>query len=71
MIIGEGEKDDAPYLYEGEVLGKGDVILDLAVDPLECTTNFSKGLPNSMSVLYSIPKKMGWHRFPELIWNNG
>ncbi|MCB1141345.1 MAG: fructose-bisphosphatase class II [Leptospiraceae bacterium] len=51
VIIGEGEKDDAPYLYEGEVLGKGDVILDLAVDPLECTTNFSKGLPNSMSVL--------------------
>ncbi|MDX1958629.1 MAG: fructose-bisphosphatase class II [Leptospiraceae bacterium] len=51
IVIGEGEKDDAPMLYAGEVLGKGEVLYDLVVDPLECTTNFSKGLPNSMSVL--------------------
>jgi fructose-1,6-bisphosphatase II len=51
IIIGEGEKDNAPMLYEGEILGSGSLELDLAVDPLECTTNFSKGLPNSMSII--------------------
>ena len=51
IVIGEGEKDNAPMLYEGEILGEGIIELDLAVDPLECTTNFSKGLPNSMSII--------------------
>ncbi len=51
IIIGEGEKDKAPMLFEGELLGSGSLELDLAVDPLECTTNFSKGLPNSMSII--------------------
>ena len=51
IVIGEGEKDNAPMLYSGELLGKGEPGLDLAVDPLECTTNFSKGLPNSMSII--------------------
>ena len=51
IIIGEGEKDNAPMLYEGELLGEGSIEIDLAVDPLECTTNFSKGLPNSMSII--------------------
>lgn len=51
VILGEGEKDEAPMLYEGEILGKGEISLDIVVDPLECTTNFSKGLPNSMSVI--------------------
>jgi fructose-1,6-bisphosphatase II len=51
VIIGEGEKDKAPMLYENEILGLGESKFDLAVDPLECTTNFSLGLPNSMSIL--------------------
>ncbi len=51
IIIGEGEKDKAPMLYEGEILGKGETTFDLAVDPLECTTNFSMGLPNSMCII--------------------
>lgn len=51
IVLGEGEKDDAPMLYEGEILGKGEVLYDLAVDPLECTSNFAKGLYNSLSVL--------------------
>lgn len=51
IVLGEGEKDESAHLYEGEVLGNGEVLLDLIVDPLECTTNFSKGLPNSLSVL--------------------
>lgn len=51
VILGEGEKDNAPMLYEDEILGKGTETLEIAVDPLECTTNFSKGLPNSMTVI--------------------
>ncbi|MCB1157455.1 MAG: fructose-bisphosphatase class II [Leptospiraceae bacterium] len=52
IIIGEGEKDNAPMLYEGEMLGHtGTYEIDIAVDPLECTTNFSRGLPNSMSII--------------------
>ncbi|MCE9499892.1 MAG: fructose-bisphosphatase class II family protein [Leptospira sp.] len=51
VIIGEGEKDNAPMLFEGEILGSGEIEIDIAVDPLECTTNFSEGLPNSLSVL--------------------
>jgi fructose-1,6-bisphosphatase II len=51
VILGEGEKDEAPMLYEGERLGGGEAVLDLVVDPLECTTNFAKGLPNSLCVI--------------------
>ncbi len=51
IIIGEGEKDNAPMLFENEILGQGELHLDLAVDPLECTNNFAKGLPNSLSVI--------------------
>lgn len=56
--LGEGEKDKAPMLYSGERLGQkqGEVDpLDLVVDPLECTTNFSRGLPDSTSVLLATP----------------
>lgn len=60
IVLGEGGKDDAPMLYSGEVLGlrKADPAaesFDLIVDPLECTTNFAKGLPDSMSVLLAAP----------------
>lgn len=59
IVIGEGEKDNAPMLFSGEVLGKAGMELDLAVDPLECTTNFSRGLPNSMSIIaFSGKEKM-------------
>ncbi len=51
IILGEGEKDESAYLHEGEILGTGEILVDLIVDPLECTTNFSKGLPNSLSVI--------------------
>jgi fructose-1,6-bisphosphatase class II len=37
VVIGEGERDNAPMLYIGEVLGEGEIHLDLAVDPLEGT----------------------------------
>lgn len=55
VVIGEGEKDEAPMLYSGEVLGRAqdsvDQEMDLIVDPLECTGNFAKGLPDSMTVI--------------------
>ncbi len=52
VIIGEGTKDEAPELYEGEILGKGkDQPMDIAVDPLEGTTNTAFGYPNAMSVI--------------------
>lgn len=57
VIIGEGEKDEAPMLYIGEELGTGKgPEMDIAVDPLECTSNLSKGKPNAISVLAAGPK---------------
>ncbi len=63
VIIGEGEKDDAPMLYEDEILGQPGIEIDIAVDPLECTTNFAKGLPNSLCVI-AFTEKDGLHRVP-------
>lgn len=60
IIIGEGEKDEAPMLYSGEKVGKhinnGEANIELAVDPLECTSHLANGKPNSISVLASGPK---------------
>lgn len=52
VVIGEGEKDDAPMLYNGEQVGDGtgpDV--DVAVDPIDGTTLTAKGMTNAVSVL--------------------
>src|ERR1700722_19482457 len=52
VVIGEGEKDHAPMLYNGEEVGNGDgPDCDFAVDPIDGTTLMSKGLPNAISVL--------------------
>jgi|GEM_PF-1241408 len=54
VLIGEGEKDNSAILDHKKKYGirlKDDIELDVVVDPLECTTNFSKGLPDSMSVM--------------------
>ena len=54
VVIGEGIKDEAPGIFLGEQLGTwepGAVPLDIAVDPVDGTTNISKGLPNVISVL--------------------
>jgi fructose-1,6-bisphosphatase II len=57
VVIGEGEKDEAPMLYVGEKLGTGKgPEMDIAVDPLECTSNLAKGKPNAISVLAAGPK---------------
>jgi fructose-1,6-bisphosphatase II len=52
VVIGEGEKDNAPMLYNGEHVGNGDgPECDFAVDPIDDTTLMAKGLANAISVL--------------------
>jgi fructose-1,6-bisphosphatase II len=52
VVIGEGEKDQAPMLYNGERLGTGDPPqVDIAVDPVEGTTLLAQGQPNALSVV--------------------
>ena len=56
IVIGEGERDQAPMLFIGEKVGNGSHKLDLAVDPLEGTGLCSRGEPNSFSVLAAAPQ---------------
>jgi fructose-1,6-bisphosphatase/sedoheptulose 1,7-bisphosphatase-like protein len=51
IVIGEGKKDDAPGLFEGEVVGQGDPHWDIAVDPLDGTSQTAKGGPGAMAVI--------------------
>jgi fructose-1,6-bisphosphatase II len=52
VVIGEGEKDDAPMLYNGEQVGDGsDPKVDVAVDPIDGTTLTAYGLNNALSVI--------------------
>ncbi|MDD5038960.1 MAG: class II fructose-bisphosphatase [Dehalococcoidales bacterium] len=52
VVIGEGEKDEAPMLYIGERIGAGsDLQVDIAVDPIDGTTSVARGLPGAISVV--------------------
>jgi fructose-1,6-bisphosphatase II len=52
VVIGEGEKDQAPMLFNGEVVGNGiGMNCDVAVDPIDGTTLTAKGLNNAISVI--------------------
>ena len=52
VVIGEGEKDEAPMLYNGEQIGDGTAPqVDVAVDPLEGTELCAKGLPNAIATI--------------------
>ena len=52
VVIGEGEKDEAPMLYNGEEVGNGDgPDCDVAVDPIDGTTLMAEGRPNSIAVI--------------------
>ncbi|MEY3737028.1 MAG: class fructose-bisphosphatase [Actinomycetota bacterium] len=52
IVIGEGEKDDAPMLYNGESVGDGTgPEVDVAVDPIDGTTLTAKGMANAISVI--------------------
>jgi fructose-1,6-bisphosphatase II len=52
VVIGEGEKDNAPMLFNGERVGDGSgPEVDVAVDPIDGTTLMSKGMPNALAVI--------------------
>src|SRR4029078_1649799 len=52
VVIGEGEKDEAPMLYNGEHIGDGtSPVVDIAVDPLEGTELCASGLPNAIATI--------------------
>lgn len=56
VMIGEGEKDNAPLLYRGERIGTGEPEIEIAVDPIEGTTNMANGVDNSMAVMALAPR---------------
>ncbi len=57
VVIGEGERDEAPMLYIGEEVGsRSGVKVDIALDPLEGTTLCAKSLPNALSVIAMGPR---------------
>jgi fructose-1,6-bisphosphatase II len=57
VVIGEGEKDDAPMLFNGEQVGDGTgAECDVAVDPIDGTTLTAKGMNNAVSVLAVSPR---------------
>jgi fructose-1,6-bisphosphatase II len=51
VVIGEGEKDEAPMLFNGEEIGAGGSACDIAVDPIDGTTLTSLGRPNAIAVI--------------------
>src|SRR4051795_375289 len=62
VVIGEGIKDDAPGIFKGEQLGTwlpGTPQFDIAIDPIDGTTNISKGAPNSISCIAAASPEQG------------
>lgn len=63
VVIGEGIKDEAPGLFKGEKVGtwrEGSPRFEIALDPVDGTTNVSKGMPNSIScIAASAPSEDG------------
>lgn len=64
VVIGEGERDEAPMLYIGEKVGAGGAEIDIALDPLEGTTITAKGGQNAMSVM-AMTDKGGFLNAPD------
>ncbi len=70
VVIGEGEKDEAPMLYNGEKVGTGDAPpLDIAVDPVEGTRLLATGRPNSISVVAATERGAMWDPGPSFYMN--
>src|SRR3984893_3509208 len=62
VVIGEGIKDDSPGIFKGEQLGTwlpGSPPFDIALDPIDGTTNISKGAPNSISCIAAASPEAG------------
>jgi len=69
VVIGEGEMDEAPMLYIGEIVGSGEgPEADIAVDPLEGTTICAKSMPNALAVL-AISERGGLLHAPDMYMN--
>jgi len=68
IVIGEGERDEAPMLYIGEEVGAGGEEIDIAVDPLEGTNLTAYGQPNSLAVLAFAPKGCLLHAPDTYMW---
>jgi fructose-1,6-bisphosphatase II / sedoheptulose-1,7-bisphosphatase len=66
VVIGEGERDEAPMLYIGEKVGTGEgPEIDIALDPLEGTTITAKGGPNALAVV-AMANKGGFLKAPDV-----
>jgi len=65
VVIGEGERDEAPMLFIGETVGAGGPELDIALDPLEGTTITAKGGSNAMAVI-AMAAKGGFLNAPDV-----
>lgn len=62
VVIGEGERDEAPMLYIGEEVGTGNgAEVDIALDPLEGTTLTAKAMPNALAVIAMGPRHSMLH----------
>lgn len=67
IVIGEGEKDEAPMLYSGETVGSGEgPEMDIAVDPVEGTTLLAHGKEHALSVIGMSDKNSMWDPGPAL-----
>jgi fructose-1,6-bisphosphatase class II len=65
VVIGEGERDEAPMLYIGEKVGSGGPKVDIALDPLEGTTITAKGGENAMAVI-ALAQEGGFLNAPDV-----
>ncbi len=65
IVIGEGERDEAPMLYIGEKVGKGGIEVDIALDPLEGTTICANASENSLAVI-AFANKGGFLHAPDV-----
>jgi fructose-1,6-bisphosphatase II len=62
IVIGEGAKDESHELYIGEKLGNGKgPLVEIAVDPLECTDSVANGVPNALTVIATGPQGSLYH----------
>ncbi|TVQ52754.1 MAG: class II fructose-bisphosphatase [Rhodobacteraceae bacterium] len=69
VVIGEGERDEAPMLYIGEEVGNGHgPEVDIALDPLEGTTLTAKAMPNAMAVIAMAPRGTLLHAPDVYMW---
>jgi len=70
VVIGEGEKDEAPMLFNGEVVGTGNgPAVDVAVDPVEGTSLLANGRPDAIAVIAVAPRGTMWSPGPAFYMN--